>query len=182
MHAKQTWQSGDFRKYQVRRSYSWGCELHDNLIVPSFLCILYLTRSLLPNTTMLQSRRLRKGLSSMNEPPRGGRGRGRPPLHIVRDEPGDQPGVHLGKRLRAARERAGLSQEKAAVASETTRNTLGGLEKAKFPNPKLGLLLRIMRTYKLGSIEELLGPMPSDVMATAWEAEEWRGSRERSSQ
>lgn len=117
----------------------------------------------------------------MNEPPAGRRGGGRPPLHIVPDLPTGQLEVHLGERLRAVRELAGLTQEKAAVASGITRNTLAGLEKARFPNPKLATLLRLMRTYKLRSIEELLGPVPSARLATAWEAEEWRGSREESS-
>ena len=117
----------------------------------------------------------------MNEPPAGRRG-SRPPLHVVPDLPSDQPGVHLGDRLRAARELAELSQEKAAVASGITRNTLASLEKARFANPKLSTLLRLMRTYKLSSIEELLGPVPSARLAAAWEAEEWKDSREESSQ
>lgn len=114
----------------------------------------------------------------MNEPPTGRRGGGRPPLRIVPDLPSAQPEVNLGERLRAARELAGLSQEKAAVASGITRNTLASLEKARFPNPKLGTLLRLMKTYKLRSIEELLGPVPSASLAAAWEAEGWSGSRE----
>lgn len=117
----------------------------------------------------------------MNEPPAGRRGTDRPPLHIVPDLSGDQPGVHLGERLRAVRELAGLTQEKAAVASGITRNTLASLEKARFANPKLSTLLRLMKTYKLRSIEELLGPVPSARLAAAWETEEWRGSREESS-
>src|SRR5690242_9179241 len=114
---------------------------------------------------MLHSRCPVKGLSSMKEPPGGRRASGRPPLHVVPDLPGDQPGVHLGDRLRAVRELAGLSQEKAAVASGISRNTLSALEKARFPNPKLGTLLRLMGTYKLKSIEELLGPVPSARLA-----------------
>jgi transcriptional regulator with XRE-family HTH domain len=116
----------------------------------------------------------------MNEPPVGRRGKDRVPLHLVPDLPSGWPEVHLGERLRAVRERAGLSQEKAAVASGISRNTLVTLEKARFGNPKLGTLLRLMRTYKLRSIEELLGPVPSARLAAAWEAEEWN-SREESS-
>jgi transcriptional regulator with XRE-family HTH domain len=118
----------------------------------------------------------------MKEPPAQRRGSGRPPLHVVSDLDGTQPQVHLGERLRAVRTRAGLTQEKAAVASGITRNHLAQLEKSRFPNPGLQTLLRLMRTYGLRSIEELFGPVPSSKLATAWEAEEWATSRAESSQ
>jgi transcriptional regulator with XRE-family HTH domain len=85
--------------------------------------------------------------------------------------------IHLGQQLRAARNAAGLTMEKAAVAAGLTRNTIGTLEGAKFPDPKLSTLLRLMRTYDLRSVEELLGPVPSAQLAAAWESEGWESTR-----
>jgi transcriptional regulator with XRE-family HTH domain len=89
--------------------------------------------------------------------------------------------VHLGERLREVRNQSGLTQEKAAGAAGITRNRLADLEKARFPNPTLSTLLRLMRAYNLRSIEELLGPVPSARLAAAWEEEEWETSRDESS-
>jgi transcriptional regulator with XRE-family HTH domain len=75
----------------------------------------------------------------------------------------------------------GLTMERAAVAAGLTRNTIGSLENARFPDPKLSTLLRLMRTYGLRSIEELLGPVPSARLAAAWEHHEWEPSRSESS-
>jgi DNA-binding XRE family transcriptional regulator len=131
---------------------------------------------------MLHSLRPVKGLSSMNERPTGRR-RGRPPLRSVPDlDATEQLGWHLGERLRAVRGQSGLTQEQAAVAAGMTRSRLAELEKARFPNPTLSTLLRLMRTYDLSSIEELLGPVPSARIAAAWEEEGWDTSREQSSQ
>jgi hypothetical protein len=66
------------------------------------------------------------------------------------------------------------------VAAGITRTRLTELEKARFPNPTLITLLRLMRTYKLRSIEELLGPVPSARLAAAWEEKGWDTSREES--
>jgi transcriptional regulator with XRE-family HTH domain len=117
----------------------------------------------------------------MNEGPPGRRGR--PPLQVVPDlDAPDQLRVHLGDRLRTVRKQSRLTQEKAAVAAGITRGRLAELEKARFPNPTLSTLLRLMRTYKLRSIEELLGPVPSARLAAAWEEGGWDTSREESSQ
>jgi transcriptional regulator with XRE-family HTH domain len=117
----------------------------------------------------------------MNE--RQGRDPGRPQLRSVPGpEPGDEVRVHLGERLRAVRKQTGLTQEKAAAVAGMTRNAIAELEKARFPNPKLSTLLRLMRTYKLRSLEELLGPVPSARLAEAWEEEGWETAREESGQ
>lgn len=119
-----------------------------------------------------------KGLSSMNEQRPEGQGRGRGPLHSVPDpDPSDELQVHLGERLRAIRKENALTQEKAAVAAGMTRNALADLEKARLPNPGLRTLLRLMRTYQLRSLEELLGPIPSARLAAAWEEEGWEPVR-----
>jgi transcriptional regulator with XRE-family HTH domain len=119
----------------------------------------------------------------MNERPAGRRPRGRPPLHSVPDpDDTEQLRWHLGERLRAVRRQSGLTQEQAAVAAEMTRSRLAELEKARFPNPTLSTLLRLMRTYNLRSLEELLGPVPSARLAAVWEEEGWGTSREQSSQ
>ena len=113
-----------------------------------------------------------------------GSGRSRPPgtrrtvLRSVPDpDPGGQLKVHLGLRLRAARQAAGLTQEQAAARAGITRNVIVTLEGSRFSDAKLSTLLRLMRAYELGSIEELLGPLPSSRLAAAWEAEGWLGAR-----
>lgn len=90
---------------------------------------------------------------------------------------GDQPWTHLGRRLRDARKTRGLTQQEAATAAGLARNTLVSLERAQNPDPRLSTLLRLMRVYGLGSLEELLGPPPSYRMAEAWEAEGWTIAR-----
>ena len=118
----------------------------------------------------------------MNERPTGGRSRSRPPLRVVPDlDATDLRQVHLGDRLRAIRNQKGLTQEKAAVYAGITRGWLAQLEKSRFPNPTLNTLLRLMVTYELRSVEELLGPIPSAVLAAAWEEEGWDKSAEGSS-
>ena len=115
----------------------------------------------------------------MNERPTGTRGDVRPALRAVPDLDGsDHLRVHLGDRLRAVRKQCGLTQERAAVAAGITRGRLADLEKARYPNPTLSTLLRLMRTYELSSVEELLGPVPSVRLAAAWEADGWDSSRE----
>lgn len=93
-------------------------------------------------------------------------------------DPGDQLRVQLGPQLRAARLAAGLTQEQAAREAELTRNAIASLERSTFPDPRLSTLLRLMRAYGLGSIEELLGPTPSERLATAWHAEGWQVARD----
>ena len=51
------------------------------------------------------------------------------------------------------------------------------IEGSRFPDPKLSTLLRLMRTYGLGSLEELLGPPAGGLLAEAWEAEGWQADR-----
>jgi DNA-binding XRE family transcriptional regulator len=135
----------------------------------------------LPNTLTVahpvarcRAKCLREGLTGMNERPAGTRGHGRPPLHAVPDlATPNHLRVHLGDRLRAVRKQCGLTQEKAAVAAGITRGRLAELEKARYPNPTLSTLLRLMRTYDLRSVEELLGPVPSARLAAAWDADGW---------
>jgi transcriptional regulator with XRE-family HTH domain len=115
----------------------------------------------------------------MSERPPGGPGRGRPVLRAVPDL-GSQPQVHVGERLRGFRAQSGLSQEQAAVYAGLTRKSIARLESARFPNPHLSTLLRIMATYNIGSLEELLGTPPSARLAEAWEEEGWPRPREES--
>ena len=121
-----------------------------------------------------------KGLSSMNERHTGGPNRGRPALRSVPD-PGSQPRMHLGERLRDFRNKNKLSQEQAAVYAGLTRKSIARLENARFPNPHLSTLLRLMRTYNVSSLEELLGTAPSARLAEAWEEEDWEAAQEDSS-
>jgi transcriptional regulator with XRE-family HTH domain len=114
----------------------------------------------------------------MNERPPGPKG-GRTRLHSVPDpSSGDELGFHLGEQLKKARERSGLTQDKAAARSGLTRKTIAEHEKARFPNPRLSTLLRLMLAYELRSLEELLGPTPSARLAAEWEEEDWEGVRD----
>ncbi len=130
--------------------------------------------------TMPQRELPRKGLSSMNERHTGRPDRGRPSLRSVPD-PGSQPRMHLGERFRDFRIKSRLSQEQAAVYSGLTRKSIARYEAARFPNPHLSNLLRLMTTYNVGSLEELLGTTPSARLAAAWEEEGWDAAQEESS-
>ena len=76
--------------------------------------------------------------------------------------------VQIGARLRALRRRNGWSIESAAARAGLSRNTLGALETAEFPNPTLSTLLALMETYGVGTLEELLGAVPSRLLLEAW--------------
>ena len=79
--------------------------------------------------------------------------------------------VHVGKRLRQIRQARGYTQEQAAAAAGLTRNTLIALERTRFPDPHLSTLLALMHAYQLGTVEQLLGPLPSARVANAWTAD-----------
>lgn len=58
-----------------------------------------------------------------------------------------------------------------------SRNALAGLENRRFPDPHLSTLLALMRCYGLGSLDELLGPLPASAVHAAWEAAGWTNTR-----
>lgn len=91
-----------------------------------------------------------------------------------------QSTVHVGQRLRDIRVRRNLTQEQAAHRAGLTRNTLVGLERKRFPDPHLSTLLGLMHAYELGTVEELLGPLPSVRIANAWDSPHWGSARRRS--
>ena len=115
----------------------------------------------------------------MNERQTGRPDRDRPQLRSVPD-PGSQPRIHLGERLRDFRIKSRLTQEQAAVYSGLTRKSIARYENARFPNLYLSNLLRLMTTYNVGSLEELLGTTPSARLAAAWEEEGWDAVQESS--
>jgi transcriptional regulator with XRE-family HTH domain len=88
-----------------------------------------------------------------------------------------QSNVHLGSRLRELRHDAGWSIEAAAARAGLSANTLANLERAALPNPNLSTLLSLMEIYKLDSIEELLGWLPSRLLLGAWVARGRPGTR-----
>lgn len=94
--------------------------------------------------------------------------RARASLQLVTNE---QSTIHLGNVFRGCRARAELTQEQAANRAGITRNALAALEKKALPNPSLRTLLSLMRAYDLDSIEVLLGPVPSRLLAAAWLAQ-----------
>jgi transcriptional regulator with XRE-family HTH domain len=116
----------------------------------------------------------------MNERRTDGRDRGRSPLRSVPD-PGSQPRMHIGERLRHFRLKSDLTQEQAAVYAGLTRKSIARYEAARFPNLLLSNLLRLMTTYDIGSVEELLGTTPSARLAEAWAEEDWETAQEESS-
>lgn len=63
----------------------------------------------------------------------------------------------FAKRLREARERAGMTQAEAARAAGTTQGSWSKLENGKL-DPSLSLVLRIVGVLRLDSIEALFGP------------------------
>ncbi|WP_457221108.1 helix-turn-helix transcriptional regulator [Mycobacteroides abscessus] len=98
-------------------------------------------------------------------------------LRVVHDAVDVQSTVHLGQVLRAHREQVKLTQEQAAVRAGITRGALAALEKKQFPDPHLSTLLALMLTYRLGSLEALLGPSHSEVLAATWQAQGWQGGK-----
>jgi len=107
--------------------------------------------------------------------------RRRGPLYPVQSLPsqfnGAQSPVHIGLILRGHREAVGLTQEQAAVRSGLTRNTIVSLERKVHPDPHLSTMLALMCTYRLASLEELLGTTPSLTLANAWAGGGWVGGR-----
>jgi transcriptional regulator with XRE-family HTH domain len=89
--------------------------------------------------------------------------------------------VHVGQHLRQWRRLRELTQEQAAVAAGLSRGWLAGIERERFPNPTLANLLALMQVYDLGSLDELLGPLPSYRIAQQWQAAGWTGTRRESS-
>lgn len=87
--------------------------------------------------------------------------------------------VQIGASLKARRRAAGLTQERAAALAGLTRGAVAKLEASELPDPHLSTLLALMRTYGLGSVEELLGHVPSAEIARYWESQEWEGGRPR---
>lgn len=66
----------------------------------------------------------------------------------------------------------------AARLAGLSRNTLGKLEKAALPNPNLSTLLALMEIYETTSLEDLLGPLPSQSLLDRWVGEGRPGLRE----
>ena len=69
--------------------------------------------------------------------------------------------------MRDLRRHADLTQEQAAVLAGLTRNTIMSLESSEVPDPRLSTLLKLMRLYKVGSLDELLG-VSASVRLLAW--------------
>jgi len=65
----------------------------------------------------------------------------------------------LGDRLRWLRAERSLGA--LAIATGISKARLDQLEKTELPNPSLAHLLRLQRAHGCGSLDELLGPLPS---------------------
>ena len=68
----------------------------------------------------------------------------------------------LGRRVRIARERRGLTQVEAASAAELTPNVWSKLENGRFVNPGLRTLARVAWSWD-GSVADLLSEWPRPV-------------------
>jgi len=70
---------------------------------------------------------------------------------------------HEGRRLIGARVRAlrgDRSQEDLARNAGVSDGTLSAIERGR-SDPRLGTLLRLVQALGIGSVEELLGPLPT---------------------
>ena len=76
----------------------------------------------------------------------------------------------FGKRLRQARERAGMTQADAARGAGTTQGSWSKLENGQL-DPSLSLVLRIVGLFRLDSIEALFGPAATGALMGAEPAE-----------
>lgn len=84
-----------------------------------------------------------------------------PQLRAVGTDHSAQSAVHIGMVFKRHRQLAGMTQEQAASKSGLTRNTIIALERARFPDPHLSTMLALVEAYGLGSLEQLLGDLPS---------------------
>lgn len=76
---------------------------------------------------------------------------------------------HLGQRLRALRRAAGLTLRQLEAQTGVGRSRLSQLETSPAPNPSLAVLLALQRAFGLDTIESLLGVLPSENAAPAYE-------------
>lgn len=70
--------------------------------------------------------------------------------------------ARVGARIRALRGKRSL--EDIAEAAGVSGGTLGAIERGE-TDPRLGTLLRLLPALGLGSIEELIGPLPAATLA-----------------
>lgn len=91
--------------------------------------------------------------------------------------PNAHSSVHLGDHLRDLRKAEGWSIEAAASKAGLSANTLANIERSAFPNPTLSTLLALVEIYRLRSVEELFGRLPSRVVLAHWVASGRPGSR-----
>lgn len=68
---------------------------------------------------------------------------------------------HIGERIRALRERRGLTLRDLESLSGVGRSRLSQIESAAAPNPSLSTLLALQDAFQLDTIESLLGDLPS---------------------
>lgn len=76
---------------------------------------------------------------------------------------------HLGQRLRDLRRAAGLTLRQLEAQTGVGRSRLSQLETSPAPNPSLAVLLALQRAFGLDTIESLLGVLPSENAAPAYE-------------
>ena len=77
--------------------------------------------------------------------------------------------LHVGHRLRDLRRAAGLTLRQLEAQTGVGRSRLSQLETSPAPNPSLAVLLALQRAFGLDTIESLLGVLPSENAASAYE-------------
>ena len=75
--------------------------------------------------------------------------------------------ARVAERLKELRGSA-ISQRELARRTGLSAGTIGQIEQGRH-EPRLGTLLALRGALGLGSIEELLGPMPSTALDSGWE-------------
>lgn len=71
--------------------------------------------------------------------------------------------VYFGARLSRLRKAAGMSARDLGSRTGISHSYLSRLERERSANPTLDTMLALQRAFGLGSLDELLGPMPSQL-------------------
>lgn len=78
----------------------------------------------------------------------------------------------LSARLRELKVEKGLTYRAIAERSDLTSGQVSNLLNGRMENPPLSVLLALRRGFGVGSIEELLGPLTSQLFAVEGDEEE----------
>lgn len=86
-------------------------------------------------------------------------------MPVDEDFPYARFGAHFSGRVAFLARRAGLSPTQLEKATGMPRGTAWKLRRGQIENPSLALMLALQRALGLGTLEELLGDVPSQNLA-----------------